>query len=75
MLDDHIPLNDTSTLARGCIFDITNPSPDLFLVIRLEKVLQGDLNECIEPYLKDDRVRLKNITFSKQIINFLLPES
>lgn len=56
MLGGHIPYSDTSTLARGCAFNITQPSSDIFLVIRLEKVLQGDLNECIEPYMKDDKV-------------------
>lgn len=56
MLGGHIPYSDMSTLARGCIFDVTYPCSDLFLVVRLEKVLQGDLNECIEPYLKDDKV-------------------
>lgn len=58
MLGGHVLYSDTSTLARGCIFNISNPSSDLFLVVRLEKVLQGDLNECVEPYLKDDKVRL-----------------
>lgn len=56
MLGGHIPYSDISTLGRGCIFNVSHPSPDLFLVIRLEKVLQGDLNECVEPYLKDDKV-------------------
>ncbi|KAF5303063.1 hypothetical protein FQR65_LT08392 [Abscondita terminalis] len=55
MLGGHVPYSDTSTLARSCIFNVSNPSSDLFLVIRLEKVLQGDLNECVEPYLKDDK--------------------
>lgn len=58
MLGDHIPYSDTSTLARNCVFDISYPSSDLFIVIRLEKVLQGDINDCIEPYLKDDKVIL-----------------
>ncbi|XP_017773052.1 PREDICTED: dedicator of cytokinesis protein 7 [Nicrophorus vespilloides] len=57
MLGGHIPYSDTSTMARGCIIDITQPSADLFIVVRLEKVLQGDLNECIEPYMKDDKNR------------------
>lgn len=58
MLGGHVPYNDISTQARGCIFDISNPSSDLFLVVRLEKVLQGDLSECVEPYLKDDKVSI-----------------
>lgn len=61
MLGGHIPYSDTSTLARGCVFDITQPSSDLFLVVRLEKVLQGDLNECVEPYTKDDKVSIEFI--------------
>ena len=56
MLDSHIPYCDVSTQSRSCIFDVTYPSPDLFLVIKLEKVLQGDINECAEPYVKDDKV-------------------
>ncbi|XP_054707332.1 dedicator of cytokinesis protein 7-like [Uloborus diversus] len=59
MLSGHICYQDVSTLSRSCIFQITNPSPDLFLVIKLEKVLQGDINECIEPYVKDDKNREK----------------
>ncbi|KAE8748545.1 hypothetical protein FOCC_FOCC004721 [Frankliniella occidentalis] len=59
MLTSHIPYSDSSTLSRSCIFDITYPSPDLFLVIKLEKVLQGDINECAEPYMKDDKNREK----------------
>ena len=56
MLTSHVPYSDNSTLSRSCILDVSYPSPDLFLVIRLEKVLQGDINECAEPYLKDDKV-------------------
>lgn len=63
MLGGHIPYSDMSTLARACIFNITHPSPDLFLVVRLEKVLQGDINECVEPYMRDDKVSyLRNLT-------------
>ncbi|KAG8238879.1 hypothetical protein J437_LFUL018440, partial [Ladona fulva] len=59
MLGSHIPYCDISTLSRSCIFDITYPSTDLFLVIKLEKVLQGDISECAEPYMKDDKNRDK----------------
>lgn len=41
-----------STLARSAIFSVTYPSPDIFLVIKLEKILQqGDISECCEPYM------------------------
>ncbi|XP_045511771.1 dedicator of cytokinesis protein 7 [Colias croceus] len=59
MLSAHIPHADLSTLSRSAVFDILNPSPDIFLVVRVEKVLQGDVNECIEPYIKDDKNREK----------------
>ncbi|KAF4523421.1 hypothetical protein B566_EDAN007893 [Ephemera danica] len=59
MLNSHIKIQDISTQSRSCIFDITYPSADLFLVIKLEKVLQGDINECAEPYVKDDKNRDK----------------
>ena len=55
MLSTHIKSCDTSTQSRSGIFEISYPSNDLFLVIRLEKVLQGDLKDSVEPYLKDDK--------------------
>ncbi|XP_078387616.1 dedicator of cytokinesis protein 7 isoform X1 [Cetorhinus maximus] len=52
LLRPHIPHVAISTLARSTIFSITYPSADIFLVIKLEKVLQqGDIGECAEPYL------------------------
>ncbi|XP_067118403.1 dedicator of cytokinesis protein 7 isoform X1 [Centruroides vittatus] len=59
MLSSHISYQDITTLSRSCVFNITYPSQDLFLVIKLEKVLQGDINECAEPYIKDDKNRDK----------------
>ena len=46
-------ITDFTTTARSCVFDISTPSSDLFLVVKLEKVLQGDINEAAEPYLKE----------------------
>uniref|UniRef100_A0A8C9QY85 Dedicator of cytokinesis 7 n=1 Tax=Scleropages formosus TaxID=113540 RepID=A0A8C9QY85_SCLFO len=52
MLRPHIQSAAISTLARSAIFSITYPSQDVFLVIKLEKVLQqGDIGECAEPYM------------------------
>ena len=59
LLSSHIQYQDVSSLTRSCIFNITYPSSDLFLVIKLEKVLQGDVNECAEPYMKDEKNREK----------------
>ncbi|XP_024880092.1 dedicator of cytokinesis protein 6-like [Temnothorax curvispinosus] len=55
MLGGHIAYSDVNTLTRKCVLSINKPSPDLFLVVRLEKVLQGDISECAEPYLRKDK--------------------
>ncbi|KAF4014639.1 hypothetical protein G4228_005938 [Cervus hanglu yarkandensis] len=52
LLRAHVTHPAISTLARSAIFSVTYPSPDIFLVIKLEKVLQqGDISECCEPYM------------------------
>ncbi len=57
MLGGHIAYQDISTLSRSCIFNIMYPSSDVFLVVKLEKVLQqGDISEVAEPYMKDEKV-------------------
>ncbi|CAJ1079445.1 dedicator of cytokinesis protein 9 isoform X9 [Xyrichtys novacula] len=34
------------------VFSVTCPHPDIFLVARIEKVLQGGINHCAEAYMK-----------------------
>jgi len=34
------------------VFSVTCPHPDIFLVARVEKVLQNGITHCAEPYLK-----------------------
>ena len=35
MISGHVTRQDISTLSRACIFSITYPSPDVFLVVRV----------------------------------------
>ncbi|KAM8760403.1 dedicator of cytokinesis protein 8 isoform 1-T1 [Acanthopagrus schlegelii] len=51
-LKPHTPHVDQSTLARSAIFPITYPSPDIYLVIKIEKILQqGEISDCADPYI------------------------
>uniref|UniRef100_A0A4W5P3E1 Dedicator of cytokinesis 9 n=1 Tax=Hucho hucho TaxID=62062 RepID=A0A4W5P3E1_9TELE len=34
------------------VFSVTCPHPDIFLLARIEKVLQGGITHCAEPYMK-----------------------
>uniref|UniRef100_A0A672JQU0 Dedicator of cytokinesis 9 n=1 Tax=Salarias fasciatus TaxID=181472 RepID=A0A672JQU0_SALFA len=38
---------------RQGVFSVTCPHPDIFLVARVDKVLQGGINHCAEPYMKN----------------------
>ncbi|KAJ8405362.1 hypothetical protein AAFF_G00318350 [Aldrovandia affinis] len=38
------------------IFSVTNPHADIFLVARIEKVLQNGITHCAEPYIKTSDV-------------------
>ncbi|KAL0280011.1 UNVERIFIED_CONTAM: hypothetical protein PYX00_001439 [Menopon gallinae] len=77
MLQSHIEYSDTSTRSRSCIFNVTHPSPDLFLVIKLEKVLQGDIAECAEPYMKEeknkDKVKFNAVAACERLGKFRMP--
>ncbi|XP_027695364.1 dedicator of cytokinesis protein 8 isoform X1 [Vombatus ursinus] len=48
----HTPFVDSSSQARAAIFSVTYPSSDIYLVIKIEKVLQqGEIGDCAEPYM------------------------
>ncbi|CAF0791221.1 unnamed protein product [Rotaria sordida] len=73
------PAVDGSTLSLSAIFPISFPSPDIYLIIRVEKVLQqGDLSDCAEPYIKQDiknqqRYYEQAIQFSQRLGRFRMP--
>uniref|UniRef100_A0A8C6LJ83 Dedicator of cytokinesis 9b n=1 Tax=Nothobranchius furzeri TaxID=105023 RepID=A0A8C6LJ83_NOTFU len=53
--DFHVDLNHPMvrqmTSGYG-VFSVTCPHPEVFLVARIEKVLQGGITHCTEPYMK-----------------------
>ncbi|XP_059143598.1 dedicator of cytokinesis protein 9-like isoform X5 [Physella acuta] len=53
---------------RQGIFSIVQRHQDIYLVARIEKVLQGPINQCIEPYLKgnDPKMAVKVYRQMKQ---------
>ncbi|KAK2837136.1 hypothetical protein Q5P01_014348 [Channa striata] len=85
-LKPHTPNMDSSTLARSAIFSITYPSPDIYLVIKIEKVLQqGEISECADPYMtlkecdsaknkdKLEKLRSQAQTFCQRLGRYRMP--
>ncbi|XP_018114075.1 dedicator of cytokinesis protein 8 isoform X1 [Xenopus laevis] len=51
-LRNHISNIASSSQAKNALFSITYPSQDIFLVVKIEKVLQqGEISDCAEPYM------------------------
>uniref|UniRef100_A0A7N8XR12 Dedicator of cytokinesis 11 n=1 Tax=Mastacembelus armatus TaxID=205130 RepID=A0A7N8XR12_9TELE len=46
------PLHSMSPFVHQAIFSVTNPHADIFLVARVEKVLQNGITHSAEPYIK-----------------------
>jgi dedicator of cytokinesis protein 9/10/11 len=54
---------------RQAVFSVTAPHPDIFIVIRIEKILQGGISQSSEPYLKaakDPKLGAKTLKCIKQ---------
>ncbi|NXB16751.1 DOC11 protein, partial [Rhagologus leucostigma] len=47
-----VPESCLRYIKRG-VFSVTNPHAEIFLVARVEKVLQGSITHCVEPYMKN----------------------
>lgn len=71
---------DWLTFPKQAILSITAPHPDIFLVVKIDKILQGGINNTTEPYLKsnkDPKLALKlhkNVkAFHQKIGHFRMP--
>nr|XP_033780870.1 dedicator of cytokinesis protein 8 isoform X2 [Geotrypetes seraphini] len=48
----HTPCIAPSSQARTAVLSVTYPSSDIYLVVKIEKILQqGEIAECAEPYM------------------------
>eukprot|EP01094_Clydonella_sp_ATCC50884_P017219 TRINITY_DN2957_c0_g1_i1.p1 TRINITY_DN2957_c0_g1~~TRINITY_DN2957_c0_g1_i1.p1 ORF type:complete len:1831 (-),score=674.61 TRINITY_DN2957_c0_g1_i1:292-5784(-) len=47
--------------AKKALFTVSHPNPNLFLVLRIEKVLQGDVEANAEPYIKHDSMKERDL--------------
>lgn len=46
---------DWLTHPKQAILSITAPHPDIFIVVKIDKILQGGINNTTEPYLKSNK--------------------
>lgn len=44
--------DSTFSSPKMCVFSVESPHPDIYLVLRVNKVLQGGIGQCTEPYIK-----------------------
>ncbi|KAK2856743.1 hypothetical protein Q5P01_005478 [Channa striata] len=47
-----LQINGSDTDGPLGVFSVTCPHPEIFLVARIEKVLQGGITHCTEPYMR-----------------------
>uniref|UniRef100_A0A5S6QDK1 Dedicator of cytokinesis protein 7 n=1 Tax=Trichuris muris TaxID=70415 RepID=A0A5S6QDK1_TRIMR len=72
LLHRHVPYQDASTKCKSAVFRIASSASDLFLVVRLEKVLQpGSIEDAVDPYVRDEKNKDKLTTHAVDICDRL----
>lgn len=55
---------------KQAIMSVTNPHPDVFIVVRIDKILQGSISQSSEPYIKASKDPKLGLKLRRQIHQF-----
>lgn len=49
---------DAETMVKNAIFTLAKPCPDIFMVLKIERILRGEeVDDALDPYFKNSSVR------------------
>jgi hypothetical protein len=61
------PSAEWPTLAQQALFSVTFPHPEVYLVVRVEKIPQDNISACAEPYIKTGESTKAGLKLQKQM--------